>query len=189
MQRSLKRALMDHYDSSAFTYERLYGEEQEAKHLRGLGMVPSVKDATILDAGCGSGLLVEKLACLARLVVCLDFSKAMLQILRSRLRWENVELVRGDVENLPFREDAFDRVFMFTVLQNAPTPSMALKEAYRVLRRDGYLTVSFLKKSFTREFAERLLDICGFEKMRYSSEGVMDHIYVCFKKPFYLSSL
>lgn len=175
---------MKYYDSSASTYDGLYGEEQGAKHLRGIGMTPSVEDAVVLDAGCGSGLLAEKLADTARLVVGLDFSKAMLKIARSRLRGGAVELVRGDVENLPFRGGVFDRVFMFTVLQNTPNPSAALKEAYRVLKGDGYLTASFLKKSFVKTSAERLLDLCGFGKMRYSGEGVMDHIYVCSKKSF-----
>ena len=152
-------------------------------------MMPSVEDATVLDAGCGSGLLVEKLADMAKLIVGLDFSKAMLKIAKDRLGRRNVELVRGDVEQLPFRENTFDRIFMFTVLQNTPNPSEALKEAQRVLKKDGYLAVSFLKKSFTKTSAEQLLDFCGFEKMRYSGKGVTDHIYVCFKKSFYSTSL
>ncbi|KYH38139.1 MAG: hypothetical protein AYL29_000910 [Candidatus Bathyarchaeota archaeon B24] len=189
MRKSLKRALMESYDSSAFTYDRLYGEEQEAKHLRGIRMMPSIEDAIVLDAGCGSGLLIEKLADTAGLIVGLDFSKAMLRIARDKFKQRNVALVRGDVEKLPFRDDVFDMVFMFTVLQNTPDPSAALKEAYRVLRRSGYLAVSFLKKSFAKTYAERLLDFCGFEKMRYSGRGVMDHIYVCSKKSFYSTSL
>ena len=189
MQKSLKRALMESYDSSAFTYDRLYGEEQEAKHLRVIRMMPSIKGAIVLDAGCGSGLLIEKLVDTAGFIVGLDFSKAMLRIARDKFTQRTVALVRGDVEQLPFRDGVFDKVFMFTVLQNTPSPSTALREAHRVLRRNGYLAVSFLKKSFTKTYAERLLDLCGFEKMRYSGKGITDHIYVCSKKSFYSTSL
>jgi len=176
---------MESYNLSASVYDQLYGEEQEAKYAEGLRMIPPVNGLTVLDAGCGSGLLLEKLSRLTSLAVGVDFSERMIKIAQSKIKLENVEFVIGDIENMPFKNDTFNTVFMFTVLNNTPKPLQALSEAWRILKEGGYLVVSFLKKVFTKDEAEMLLNASGFEIINQSGEKTNDYIYVCSKKPFY----
>ncbi|MBS7612201.1 class I SAM-dependent methyltransferase [Candidatus Bathyarchaeota archaeon] len=176
---------MESYNLSASIYDQLYGEEQTAKHIEGLKMIPPVNGSIILDAGCGSGLLFEKLNGLIDLAVGIDFSERMIKIARSRIKVEGIEFIIGDVENMPFNNDAFDTVFMFTVLNNTPKPLQALNEAWRVLKEKGCLVVSFLKKTFTEEEAQTLLNASRFETVNHSSEETNDYIYICLKKSFY----
>ncbi|MEM3104829.1 MAG: class I SAM-dependent methyltransferase [Candidatus Bathyarchaeia archaeon] len=181
----LKRRLMEEYNTSASVYDQLYGEEQTAKHVEGLRMTPLPSNSIVLDAGCGSGLLIERLKGLVDLDVGLDFSKRMVKMAQSKIKLKKAEFIIGDVENMPLKNNAFDTVFMFTVLNNIPEPLQALYEARRVLKDRGYLIVSFLKKTFTRETAETLLNESGFEVVDRSSDKTNDYIYTCSKKSFY----
>ena len=47
--------------------------------------------------------------------------------------------VRGIAEALPFRDEAFDLVYMDWVVEHLPSPKQMANEVYRVLKRDGRL--------------------------------------------------
>jgi ubiquinone/menaquinone biosynthesis C-methylase UbiE len=53
----------------------------------------------------------------------------------------------GDAHHLPFKDKIFDSVIMQAVLEHLHTPDQALKEAFRVLKPNGflYLEVPFLQ--------------------------------------------
>lgn len=184
----IKRSLMKKYNLSAPVYDRLYYEEQMSKYVEGLRMLPPINSSVILDAGCGSGIFLEKLSGSVNLAVGLDFSKSMVKLARNRTRMKNAEFIIGDVESMPLRDSIFDVVFMFTVLNNTPRPLQALREVRRVLKEEGYLVVSFLKKSFTEEIAKTLLDESKFRVVDYSGEKTNDYIFICLKKSFYSPS-
>ncbi len=50
--------------------------------------------------------------------------------------------VHGSVLEMPFRSNYFDAVISFQVLEHVPEPQRMLKEAYRVLKKDGYLVLT-----------------------------------------------
>lgn len=172
---------MESYDSSSETYDELYQEEQMAKYMRGLRMIPGVGGSVVLDAGCGSGLFLKLIAGFVKLAIGLDFSRRMLEIARRNVDRRSVELVLGDVEHLPFKDGSFDKVFMFTVLQNVPKPFKALREVYNATTDDGYLVASFLKRVYSKGEVERLLNECGFRSVVCSCDGVKDYVFACRK--------
>ncbi|MCJ7770418.1 class I SAM-dependent methyltransferase, partial [Candidatus Bathyarchaeota archaeon] len=49
----------------------------------------------------------------------------------------------ADADHLPFREQVFDSVFSFTLLQNMPDPSFTLCEILRVAGTNGLVVASF----------------------------------------------
>lgn len=55
-------------------------------------------------------------------------------------------LLIADAEALPIKSDCLNIVFSITVLQNLAEPMEGLKEAYRVLKKDGRAFITIPKK-------------------------------------------
>jgi ubiquinone/menaquinone biosynthesis C-methylase UbiE len=85
-----------------------------------------------LDAGCGSGMAAQIASERGAHVSGLDASDNMLAIARGRV--PHGEFIQGDLECLPFPDDAFDLVTGFNSFQYAGNPDLALSEAQRVAR-------------------------------------------------------
>ena len=94
----------------------------------------------VLDLACGTGILFPKLVKKFQTVVGLDYSFPMLKEAQ-RKRYSNVYLVRGDALKLPFREEVFDTVVVSLGLRHFENIEEALKEIFRVLKKDGNLHI------------------------------------------------
>lgn len=80
---------------------------------------------SILDLGCGTGILTVTLAAEGRRVVGVDPSASMLAFARARPGGERVEWIEGDTEVLP--EARFDLILMTgNVAQHIPDPAWML---------------------------------------------------------------
>lgn len=146
----LKKARIRHlYDITSRFYEELYGYEQEKKFasIVSLGLLKRWIFNVILDAGCGTGLITERLRGTGAFIVGVDFSRGMLQRAKERFSGAvEVDFVLGDVEYLPFRSKSFDLVLSITVIQNCH-PLRAFKSLLRVLSSNGILLLSYPKRS------------------------------------------
>ena len=88
----------------------------------------------------------------AEMVVGVDISRKLLLKANEQAKaLGNVFVLQADADHLPFREDFFDAVFAFTVLQNMPKPSKTLRELKRVANLAGRVVVTGLKKAFPLE--------------------------------------
>ena len=97
----------------------------------------------VLDIASGDGVLAELLCRRARRVTCLDRSAAVIEAATRRLADEqNVVFEIGDMHALPFENASFDQVFLLHALSYSDTPLTALREAARVLRPGGRLTLA-----------------------------------------------
>jgi ubiquinone/menaquinone biosynthesis C-methylase UbiE len=100
-----------------------------------------------LDAGTGTGRMLELLAPYARRAVGIDISPEMLAIARDRLARENLPQVQvrlGDIYRLPFTagDASFDAVLFHQVLHYLDDPGAAVAEAARVMRQGGRLAIA-----------------------------------------------
>lgn len=100
---------------------------------------PKRRALKILDAGCGTGLLMKKLEKFGK-VWGVDISPEAIKFTKQR-GIKNV--IQSSVEKLPFQENFFDLVVSVDVLyhQQVESDLHALKEFYRVLKPDGFLIV------------------------------------------------
>lgn len=92
-----------------------------------------------LDVGCGSGLVSQIAARRGAEVSGIDAADALLEIARTRTPKGKFE--RGDLESLPFADKTFDVVTGFNSFQYAGNPVVALTEARRVTKPDGYIAI------------------------------------------------
>lgn len=99
-------------------------------------------DSRVLEIAAGTGQFTASLAALATSVVSTDISPKMVEGLRQRSNDEglaNVDVEVMSAYELAAGDGTFDVVFCANALHVMETPTRALEEFHRVLRRDGLL--------------------------------------------------
>ncbi|WP_457609899.1 bifunctional demethylmenaquinone methyltransferase/2-methoxy-6-polyprenyl-1,4-benzoquinol methylase UbiE [Lutibacter sp.] len=101
---------------------------------------------SILDIATGTGDLAINLAqTKASKIIGLDISEGMLQVGRKKIRklsLENtIEMVFGDSEKIPFKENSFDAITVAFGVRNFENLEKGLSEIYRVLKTGGIFVV------------------------------------------------
>ena len=95
----------------------------------------------VLDCGCGFGVYLMMMGKLRNLrMVGLDGQLSRLQM--ARRERVPASLVSGDIHNLPFADESFDKILMSEVLEHLSDDRRALRELYRILRPGGILAIS-----------------------------------------------
>jgi ubiquinone/menaquinone biosynthesis C-methylase UbiE/DNA-binding transcriptional ArsR family regulator len=100
---------------------------------------------SVLDAGTGTGRILELLAPHIGRGVGIDSSPDMLAIARDRLARigaGHCQVRLGDVYRLPLANGSFDAVIFHQVLHYLDDPPAALREAARVLRPGGRILIA-----------------------------------------------
>ncbi len=108
---------------------------------------------TVLDAGCGLGLMSEPLAQSGRRVVGLDLTPEMLAHAKRRVS----RGVNGDVYRMPFADASFDGVVSIDVIQQLPDGRGLVQEAARVTKPGGTVLISTLNRRSIVRLVFRLL--------------------------------
>ncbi|MCW3996347.1 MAG: methyltransferase domain-containing protein [Candidatus Bathyarchaeota archaeon] len=169
-----KRKIMQRYDLTAEMYDERYAEEQRRKYCETLREI-DVTGKVILDVGCGSGLLFGQVATKAEMIVGVDVSRNLLAKAKVNGRdFGNVFVVQADADFLPFTDGFFIVVFAFTVLQNLPKPALTLSELWRVVRLEGLVVVTGLKKAFGLENFMDLLENSGLRLVSFVDDDSLN---------------
>jgi SAM-dependent methyltransferase len=108
-----------------------HSEEQQRpgyeEAIRRVGLDPGQR---VLDIGCGTGVFLRLAAERGALPFGIDASEALLELARKRV--PDADLRAGDMQFLPYGDDAFDLVTGFTSFFFAADIVAALREAGRV---------------------------------------------------------
>ncbi|MDQ6809152.1 MAG: class I SAM-dependent methyltransferase [Verrucomicrobiota bacterium] len=121
---------------------------------------PRGAEIAILDAGCGSGGMLQVLRKTfpAARLTGLDASEYAIGL--TNAREIGADLVVGSVEQLPFGDAQFDCVLSIDVLTAAGVnPRAALSEAHRVLRAGGQFIVNVAAFNFLRGAHDIAVDV------------------------------
>lgn len=102
----------------------------------------SKKAERVLDFGAGSGIFMPSLSKNFKEVYSLDLDTRALEYVKDRFKLENVKIIKGEKDVLPFKDDFFDIIFATDVLEHFKDSYNIQKEFKRVLKKDGILIVS-----------------------------------------------
>jgi ubiquinone/menaquinone biosynthesis C-methylase UbiE len=177
-----KRRVMQRYDLTAGIYEMRYVEEQTAKIEAALKHLKMEQHEQVLDAGCGTGILLDHITDEVKIIVGVDISKKTLLQARQRIcdnELSNAYLVQADVDNMPFSDNLFNKVFVLTVLQNSPDPPKTLTEIKRVGKTDTCFVVTGLKKIFGKRAFIQLLNSAGLKAGAFEEKDLKCYVAVC----------
>jgi SAM-dependent methyltransferase len=111
---------------------------------------PLLPDERVLDLGCGNGRHTLEAARYRARVVGLDFSRDDLQaarfmyadLCRRGAANGHVDFVLGDAQNLPFRDEAFDKALCTEVFEHIPDDRRGIAEFVRVTKAGAPVAVS-----------------------------------------------
>ncbi len=144
----------DDVDYTVFSedYSQLDGYNKDADLGLGCGLpteFAKIKAGdTVLDLGSGAGndcFVARALTGESGKVIGLDFSDEMLKKANEnviKLAYENVEFVKGDIEDMPISSDSINVVVSNCVLNLVPDKKKAFAEIYRILKNNAHFSVS-----------------------------------------------
>ena len=146
-----------YYDRFAARYEARRGDndpggyhdlldELEAEFVERYG-----RGAEVLEVGCGTGLVLQRISQFARRAVGLDLSEQMLVQARAR----GLEVVQGSALELPFADAQFDVTCSFKVLAHIPDITKVLSEMARVTKPGGVVLAEFYNPYSIRGLLKR----------------------------------
>jgi SAM-dependent methyltransferase len=128
-------------------YHRLI-DDQAAAIVRRVG-----EGRSVLEVGCGTGLVMQRIAGFAARVRGIDVSPGML----ARARERGLEVQEGSATALPFADGEFDVVCAFKVLAHVDPVEPALAEMARVTRPGGHLVFDAYNRDSLRFLVKRAL--------------------------------
>lgn len=103
-----------------------------------LNLLPFHKEGRILDVGCNNGLYLHLLKNLGWQVWGVEIDRNAYKLAKEL----NINIFCGNLEEAGFSESFFDVVRLNQVLEHIPDPKKTIKEARRILKKDGKLYIS-----------------------------------------------
>lgn len=121
-------AFMDAYEGIARFYDAATASFLNKARAAAVSLCQETGARRILDVGCGTGILTQKLMPSSRIVVGIDASPAMLSVAgrASAQRTQAPVLVFADAGHLPFQADSFDLAVYSLILHESSTDAEAL---------------------------------------------------------------
>ncbi len=110
--------------------------------------VPLSTTMDLLEFGCGTGQVSLLLSPSVRRIHLVDTSPGMLKVLQEKIRDRditNMELLCGEIFDLPLPEGRFDLIYTLMALHHVPTISPLLLHFKRLLKKGGRLCIGDLE--------------------------------------------
>ncbi len=143
-----------YYDDFSDWYERErgHGYHQMLDDLEVSLVERFGRGASVLEVGCGTGLLLARIAEFASQATGVDISAGMLQ----RAQGRGLQVAQGSATALPCPDESFDVVCSFKVLAHIPDIRAAIAEMARVTRPGGHVLAEFYNPHSLRYLVKRL---------------------------------
>jgi SAM-dependent methyltransferase len=145
----------------------------------------------ILEIGSGAGRFTGHAARTGAIVISVDYSDAIDVARRNNQSLPNIHYLQADLRRLPVRNQLFDKVYCFGVLQHTPDPRSSFQSLLPPLRSGGEVVFDIYRLSWktifsgkyylrivtTRIPAGRLLGIVvAYVNALYAPIGLLHHL-------------
>lgn len=137
-----------YYDQFSKSYDRGRSagyhkliDDQAAELVRRVG-----EGKRVLEVGCGTGLVLQRIAGFAKEAKGIDLSPGMLEHARER----GLDVREADCTQLPFPDASFDVACSFKVLAHVPDFTAAVREMVRVVRPGGHIVIDVYNRTSLR---------------------------------------
>jgi SAM-dependent methyltransferase len=107
-----------------------------------------MQGSLILDAGCGAGRFSEIALSTGATVIAFDYSKSVNACWDNLKNNKRLHVVQADIYKLPFKDNIFNYVYSFGVLQHTPNVKQAFFSLLRKLKNNGRICVDFYRKDW-----------------------------------------
>lgn len=134
----------------------------------------------LLEVGCGTGLVLERLTRFTRSAKGIDLSPGMLAKAEAR----GLDVVLGSATELPFEDAQFDVTCSFKVLAHIPDLERALSEMARVTRPGGVVIAELYNPQSFRGLVKRL-----GPSQPIASQADESHVYTAYHTPEQIAAL
>jgi len=153
-----KKAIATRYDSSAEIYDKRYNEIQAHKYQEILSRVDFSESSGVIDIGCGTGtfLGIIKQLVNGKQLLGIDISHEMIKIAHEK--FPDIDFIVADSDNLPIKDGFFERILSVTHLQNLSEPDKTVNEMKRISTKNAIIAISILRKTWTQEELQKILE-------------------------------
>ncbi len=150
----IKRLSFQYFDDHANEYTEDYylSQQTHPKWVRQKSIKKLIlkhinpSSGSILNLGCGPGLLEEELADSAYQGIGLDSSPEMIRLSNERASFKKYKdkwkFIVGDCERTGLQSSSFDCLVASGLIEYMPEDRTLLDEAYRLLKKDGILIIN-----------------------------------------------
>jgi ubiquinone/menaquinone biosynthesis C-methylase UbiE len=152
----LKERIQEYIDNQYKTPKGLIGtvigekmvKQHKPESLWTIQLLNIQQSESVLELGCGSGYAIKLLLeqDKANSIIGLDLSPTVIRSakLRNKKAYleEKANFVQGNVKNLPFEDEQFDKVFSIHTIYFWDELSITVSEIYRVLKPGGGLILT-----------------------------------------------
>ena len=118
--------------------------------LRWIDDIAGLKDKSVLDVGCGGGILAEAMAALGARVKGIDLSDKALKVALLHLLESRLEVTYDEIsaEDLALREPGqYDVLTCMELLEHVPDPASTVSACARLVKPGGHVFFSTLNRS------------------------------------------
>lgn len=138
------------YDKVASKYNELYNNIYYINELNTFINLLNNNDS-VLDVGCGNGLVSDYLEQKGMKVTAIDTSQNMLDICKKRN--DNIDYYEMDVRNLNFDDSTFNAIFCYAVLIHIDKLETfnVLEKFYKLLEQNGILFINVMEEKEPNE--------------------------------------
>ena len=134
----------EYFNQLAGKWDRMTSQETRSRLPEMIKYLGIQAGDTILDVGCGTGILFPLLYEVAgnkSKIILLDIAEEMLKQAKNNSRPSNIHYIQADVGAIPLAGETFDFVICYSCFPHFTDKAKALVEMARVLRDNGRLVI------------------------------------------------
>lgn len=124
---------IDKFNGTSISKDRFFDETKWAP--------AEIKGKLILEAGCGAGRFTQIALDTGATCFSIDYSSAVEVCRSNNNAHPNLHLFQSDINHLSFKENTFDKIFCFGVLQHTPTPAKTFMSLIPYLKSGGEIAI------------------------------------------------